>query len=323
MRVRLTKCHACGGRKQLPSPTAYVYCDYCGALADWDFRTACSIGNAMPGPAYESLRAQIAPALAHAKLRGDTNTTKHLYTQLFAKHIELCPSSYSPRIANPEYRLKYLDYYSDSMVVRDCDPNVAQLSALLDQRIVELRQAHFMQSGGVALGIFGLLIASQPMNNQFPDHAFWNVYQAFRQQYRAHVQGMWNAGVLAKYPDVISPDLLERIGVSTFVQGWLTWISPQMQQHLLHDAGLRDEYVDVADPAFVLRRCGCCGTRVDAVTGAWCVICQRCGGKLDVKSAEMTCPGCGGPSSLPEGASAHVCPFCGVRAEKLQTFGMS
>ena len=128
--------------------------------------------------------------------------------------------------------------------------------------------------------------------------------------------------MIAKYPDQVTPELLERIGVSAFVQGWLSWISPGMQAHLIADAGLRDEYADVADPALILRRCGRCGTRVDAVTGAWCVICQRCGEKLDVKSAEFCCPGCGGPSSLPEGASAHVCPFCGVRAERLQSFGV-
>src|SRR5262245_23109738 len=79
MRVRVTRCHSCGGRKQLPSQTAYVYCDFCGALADWDFRAACSAGNALPGPAFEALRARIAPVLAQAKARGDTTTTKGLY----------------------------------------------------------------------------------------------------------------------------------------------------------------------------------------------------------------------------------------------------
>jgi hypothetical protein len=320
VRVRLTRCHACGGRKQLPSPTAYVYCDFCGALADWDFRAACATGNALPGPAFEALSAQIAPALAYAKQRGDSATIKALYTQLFSKHVELCPASYSPRIVNPDYRRRYLDYYSDSMIVRDFNPYVRELSALLDQRIALLRQAHMFQSGGVAFGIFGLLLASQPINNQFPDREFWGVYLTFREQYRAHVRGMHDAGVIAKYPDAVTPELLERIGVSAFVQGWLSWISPRVQAHLIADAGLRDEYVDLADPALILRRCGRCGARVDAVTGAWSVICQRCGEKLDVKSDEFRCPGCGGPSSLPAGASAHVCPFCGVRAETLQRF---
>lgn len=167
MRVRITKCHACGGMKQLPSPTAYVYCDFCGALADWDFACACSAGNALPGPAYEALARQMAPAMNQAKLYRDTASLKGLYTQLFARHIELCPSSYSPRIRSPDYRARYLDYYSDMMIVRDLDPRVAELSQLLNLRIAELRQAHFLGSGGMAFSFFGMVIASQPMSTQF------------------------------------------------------------------------------------------------------------------------------------------------------------
>lgn len=318
MRVRLTKCHACGGMKQLPSQTAYVYCDYCGALADWDFNAACSAGNALPGPAYEALARQLAPAMNHAKAYRDASTLKGLYTQLFSRHVELCPSSYSPRIRSPDYRARYLDYYSDMMLVRDLDPRVAELSMQLNQRIAELRQAHFVGSGGVAINFFGLVLASQPLSTQFPDAQFWTVYQAFRLQYRAHMDGMAATGVLAKYPDAITPELLERIGVSAFVQGWLSWISPAMQQHLLDDAKLRDQYVDITPPALLLRRCGRCGTRVDAVTGAWSVICFTCGEKVDAKHPEVACPSCGAPSSLLAGSVAHVCPYCGVRAERVR-----
>jgi hypothetical protein len=304
--------------KQLPSATAYVYCDFCGALADWDFNTACSAGNALPGPAYEALARQLAPAINYAKLQRDTATLKALYTQLFARHVELCPSSYSPRIRSPGFRGRFLDYYSDMMIVRDLDPRVAQLSGLLNQRIAELRQAHSLGSGGMAVSFFGLVIASQPMSTQFPDAQFWAVYQAFRQQYRAHMDGMSQVGVIAKYPDPVRPELLERIGVSAFVQGWLSWISPAMQGYLLDDAKLRDAYVDITPPALLLRRCGRCGTRVDTITGAWCVVCFTCGEKLDVKQAEVTCPGCGGPSSVVDGSEGFACPFCGVRAERVR-----
>jgi len=304
--------------KQLPSTTAYVYCDFCGALADWDFNTACSAGNALPGPAYEALARQLAPSMNHAKLNRDVASLKVLYTQLFTRHIELCPSSYSPRIKSPDYRTRYLDYYSDMMIVRDFEPLVAHLSGLLNQRIAQLRQAHFLGSGGMAVGFFGLVIASQQMSTQFPDPEFWAVYQTFREQYRAHMAGMSQWGVLAKYPDPVTPELLERIGISAFVQGWLSWISPNMQGWLLDDAKLRDAYVDVTPPALVLRRCGRCGTRVDAVTGSWCVVCFTCGEKLDVKQPEVTCPGCGGPSSVVDGTQGFVCPFCGVRAERVR-----
>lgn len=307
--------------KQLPSETAYVYCDFCGALADWDFNRACSAGNALPGPAYEALARQLAPAMNQAKAYRDSGLLKSLYTQLFTRHIELCPSSYSPRIKSPDYRARYLDYYSDMMLVRDLDPRVVTLANLLNQKIAELRQAQLMGGGGMAVSFFGMVIASQPMTAQFPDPQFWAVYLVFREQYRAHMTGMQELGVLAKYPDPATPELLERIGVSAFVQGWLTWISPAMQAQLIDHAHLRDAYVDVTPPALLLRRCGRCGTRVDTVTGAWCVVCFTCGEKLDVRHPEITCPGCGGPSSLLDHASSHACPYCGVRAEAVRAPG--
>jgi hypothetical protein len=38
--VKQVDCVQCGAPKQLPSKTAYIYCDHCGALTDYDFRIA-------------------------------------------------------------------------------------------------------------------------------------------------------------------------------------------------------------------------------------------------------------------------------------------
>ncbi|HEV3066274.1 MAG TPA: hypothetical protein VGY50_00425, partial [Streptosporangiaceae bacterium] len=38
--VKQVTCPRCGAPKRLPSKTAYLYCDHCGALVDYDFRLA-------------------------------------------------------------------------------------------------------------------------------------------------------------------------------------------------------------------------------------------------------------------------------------------
>src|SRR5438128_928357 len=38
--VKRCSCTNCGAPKKLPSVTAYVYCDYCGSLIDYDLRRA-------------------------------------------------------------------------------------------------------------------------------------------------------------------------------------------------------------------------------------------------------------------------------------------
>ena len=315
MRVRVVKCHACGGPKQLPSPTAYVYCDFCGALSDWDFSMACSKGNALPGPAYEALHRQLAPQIKAAVWHGDRGTVKAHYTQLFQKHIELCPSSYSPRIVDADYRVRYLDYYTDTMAVHDMDPRVVEWTKYMNQRIAELRQSQMLQGAVVSFGIFAVALGGPPQQLQFPDNAFWAVYQAFRNQLATQMKAVTEAGSFAKYPDEVTPQVIERVGISAFVQGWLPYISQNCQHHMIRDAGLTDQYIEAQPPALQLRRCGGCGGQLDVVTGAKAVICFRCGKKIDVAAHEFPCPGCGAPSSVPKGSTAHPCPYCGVQIQ--------
>ncbi|MEZ4221538.1 MAG: hypothetical protein R3B13_11475 [Polyangiaceae bacterium] len=258
---------------------------------------------------------QLAPEIKGAAWRGDLATVKALYTRLFERHIQLCPSSYSPRIVDADYRTRFLDYYSGSMTVHDTDPRVVSWTQYMNQRIQELRQTQMMQGAVVSFGLFAVALGAAPQQLQFPDQAFWAVYQAFRSQLATLTQAVTEAGVLAKYPDDVTANLIERVGISAFVQGWLPYISVNVQQHLIQDAGLRDQYVEVQPPPLQLRRCGGCGGQLDVVTGARRVICFRCGKKVEVAGHEFPCPGCGAPSSVPAGSTAYPCPYCGVRIQ--------
>ena len=40
-RMKKVSCPSCGASKLQKSKTAWLYCDYCGALVDWDFKLAC------------------------------------------------------------------------------------------------------------------------------------------------------------------------------------------------------------------------------------------------------------------------------------------
>jgi hypothetical protein len=107
LRIKLSRCHVCNATKGRPSPTAYVFCDYCGALIDFDFQTA--IGDTrskLPGPEYERLRAALAPRLQQAQASGDRAASLELQPQLFAAYVEACPAACSPRINDPVWRLQ-------------------------------------------------------------------------------------------------------------------------------------------------------------------------------------------------------------------------
>jgi hypothetical protein len=49
--VKRCTCVTCGAAKKLPTVTAYVYCDYCASLIDYDLRRACE-GDTAPSPGY-------------------------------------------------------------------------------------------------------------------------------------------------------------------------------------------------------------------------------------------------------------------------------
>src|SRR5437868_10828287 len=70
--VKRVACSRCGAPKTLPSATAYLYCDYCGALIDYDFRIANADTNAgLTNTVFHRLMAMVQGAMAQAKARGD------------------------------------------------------------------------------------------------------------------------------------------------------------------------------------------------------------------------------------------------------------
>jgi hypothetical protein len=46
--VKRCTCVTCGAAKKLPTVTAYVYCDYCASLIDYDLRRACEGHRSQP-----------------------------------------------------------------------------------------------------------------------------------------------------------------------------------------------------------------------------------------------------------------------------------
>lgn len=64
------------------------------------------------------------------------------------------------------------------------------------------------------------------------------------------------------------------------------------------------------------RHCGGCGGEFRALPGAKAAICDGCGRKIDVGSAEIPCANCGGTMTLPVGADRVACPFCQSQVER-------
>ena len=101
--VKRVNCSQCGAPKTLPSKTAYLYCDYCSSLMDYDFRIANANTNAgLTNTVYHRLLALQQPSYDIAKANQDWDRLREIYTRIYDEWMRECPQAVSPRAEHDE-----------------------------------------------------------------------------------------------------------------------------------------------------------------------------------------------------------------------------
>jgi DNA-directed RNA polymerase subunit RPC12/RpoP len=294
--VRQCTCENCGGQKKLPSPTAYMYCDYCAALVDYDFRkvVGAPAATATPDMSYVQWVNQIGADKRAAVQAGDKARFEQLEREFFDRWITTSPQAVSHRCGDPAYRSKYIDYCVAGSVATSFDPGMQAMDAELKDAVTK------MVYGGAGLGMM-----------QINPDSFWPILDVVIRQQQAGAALVASSGARDLDPDRAPEAVRKRIGLSTMVQGWMPYLTAEAGEEMLNRTGLQGEYTHVepvADGA--TRHCGQCGQEFVALPGAKVAVCGSCGHRLDVGSAEWPCGNCGGLVTLPEGASSTTCPYC-------------
>src|SRR6516225_5923523 len=111
--VKRCTCVVCGAPKKLPTVTAYVYCDYCASLVDYDLRRA-GEGDTAPDPAYAATVNSTQAAARQAAAAGDRDA--------------------------------YVGYMAQAATARAFDPAYQALEAEMRQRVMGLRYTGNMMS---------------------------------------------------------------------------------------------------------------------------------------------------------------------------------
>lgn len=299
--VKKTNCHNCGGAKTLAPKTAYVYCDFCGSLTDYDFQKACdNPQSAMPGPAYEQLVRSLHADMEAAKRTDDPDTFRSIQKQLYGKWVELCPNAVSPRAKNdPEYRQQLVDYMAETATINEFDPTYRQFADKVMQQTRAIQWS----------GTFPRPTAAGA--------TFWPLYETVKQQLEHSFGLLRAAGIIEMHPDQAPESLQRRMTWSMFCQGWLPCLSEEDSEKMIADAGLKGEYSKLEPKETTLRHCGHCGGDLHTLPGAKAVLCEDCGTQIDVSSAEVNCKNCGGEISFPLGKNRVTCPFCKAEAQRM------
>ena len=262
--VKRCTCVVCGAPKKLPTVTAYVYCDYCASLIDYDLRRA-GEGDTAPDPAYAATVNSTQAAARQAAAAGDRDA--------------------------------YAGYMAEAATARAFDPAYQALEGEMRQRVMGLRYSGNMMSPTVA-----------------PD-SFWPMVDTMEKQLAAGKVLYRSAGLAELDPDH-AEHLTGKLGWSGFCQGWLGMLPAEAATQLLDRAGLANEYVPVETVDGQPRHCGGCGAEFSALPGATAMICEGCGRKMDLGSAEIPCASCGAVMTLPAGADRMACPFCQSQVER-------
>ncbi|MGV3619564.1 MAG: hypothetical protein ACO1OB_02035 [Archangium sp.] len=290
--IKSSRCHQCGAAKSRPSPTAYVYCDHCGALIDFDFQTAISDKRSkLPGPEYERLNAALAPELQAALKQKDEKKYLELQRRLFSAYVEACPAACAPRVNDPVYREKYIEQSARTATAGAFDATMADASA---------RQARAMKDlQWVPGGRMGVTCR--------PD-TFWALYDTVVEMAELGRQLADTHGLLALNPDGDTP-VNSKLGMSLFVQGWTPYLNKPELDALLEKTGLAGHYVTVQDVHGQTVACGVCKQDVEREDHAKKCVCDSCGHLLRADVA-VPCSSCGAKMLMPDQRTDFRCPFC-------------
>jgi len=292
--VKQVDCTRCGAPKRLPSKTAYLYCDHCGSLIDYDFRLANFGTNAgLTNQVFLYLVAPVQAELERAIARNDKDRYRQLLRPVYAEWIRQVPQAVSPRATSDEdFRRRTVGYFVECMVVREFSPQTHALGHQLEAATSAVRRI------------------PQPDGSVLVDESIWPVAQLFKQQMDLGYRQLRETGVLDLEPEQTPLDVQLRMEYSVFCQNWLPKIPPADVDRFLAFFGIRNEYAKANVAGALTRKCGGCGDELMTVPGAQAVICESCGRKLDIAGGEVPCQNCGAPLSFPTGASAIECPYC-------------
>ena len=299
--IKRVNCSQCGAPKSLPSTTAYIYCDYCGSLMDYDFRIANADTNAgLTNTVFHRIIATVQMPMMQAKARGDRDAYRQIYKRVFTQWLQECPMAASPRAkTDMAFRSQLIDYFAECAVVKDLDPQQAILQVKMDALVAALQRIPMPSEAWRAAG------------------PFWEYAALFKQQMETTYALLGGQGVLAMDPDHAPEGVPIQMEYSTFCQAWLPHLSPEDGERLLKFYGLAAEYDEVKPQPPDKRLCGGCGSEIHALPNARQVVCESCGFMIDVASQAIPCQKCGALLSFPISTNHVVCPYCGTDTRRI------
>jgi hypothetical protein len=299
VKIKLTRCHVCNATKARRSPTAYVYCDFCGALTDFDFQIAISDKRSkLPGPEFERLKKKLTPQLEEALAKKDKARYLALNREIYTEYVKACPAACPPRVGDPVYREKYVEQSARGATEAAFDDEMNAASA---RQATAMKKLKWVPGG--------------KMGQTCQPDTFWALYDTVIEITEVGKRMAARTGLVDINPDGDSP-VNEKLGISMFVQGWLPYLKKPEVEKLMERSGLSGQYVDPEPLVGDTAPCGVCKADVTMLLGAKQCVCDSCGHLLRA-DVTVPCTQCAAKVLMPTERTTFQCPFCNTELRSM------
>lgn len=304
MLVRKIKCPTCGGYKLNEFTTAYIYCDYCGSLMGYDIeilkgesRQIFTPEN-MAKPAVQKFL-KISQALNTAIQQKDAAAFTDAQLQMHETEFELYDKRFSPKIKQPSYRQKFLDFYKmfwqeklDNDFFAENAAEQAMFKALSEKITLEY-------TNGVYKADF--------------DTAFIEYLDLLKEHTKKSVDKTMAMHCMAYYPEGntgISQEIFYKQALGAAILQYDEETISKSMEHL----GLQSEFIETEAPETDEKNCVVCSSVLKIPEGAEHTLCETCGSMNTLKTGAIQCLACGADFNP---ADTDSCEYCGAKIRRV------
>jgi LSD1 subclass zinc finger protein len=279
-------CPRCGAYKRTDPRTAYVYCDYCAQLFDYDWELAKdALFGLDPAAMFNTLVDGVRQEIRDAFKKKDWDRYREAWRWAYERDMALMPQTWSPRVRDVSYREAMSEWSAATCVVRNTDEPLR-----------------------AAFGALGA--ATEQLGDRRDERALLEYFAVAEQVNDVITRTYAAAGLFESHPDGLDEAAFRRVQTATDLRELLQTADGPARQALLEASDLGREAVQVPAVSTTRSTCGGCGAALLVVDDATRLLCESCGLLLDAEARRFPCVSCGAPVVLTPGKSEIDCGYC-------------
>jgi DNA-directed RNA polymerase subunit RPC12/RpoP len=293
-RIRAYRCFGCGAPKRIAPRTAYVHCDFCGTLFDYDFDIMMLDHQ---GTDHDELTKKLIDGVRD-ELRAAFEAKnwapyRELWRWVYTTDMALFPRAWSPRIGDPAYRAAMLEFVIGTAVARNQRGEADRVAQGRCEEITGHVEDAIQRGDRNAM--------ARTLDAWMPSRI-----AALEEEARVYDR----AGLFALHPDGLTAATYWQISRALIAAiQWKLHVPADVLTGALERFGITTSTTEAPPIAIDQASCGSCGGKLLVVAGSRALVCESCGHRLETGERAFGCPTCGA-RVIAKSAGETKCAWC-------------